>query len=113
MTSRAILLPTAASRGVDDDDNDDSSLDQDETGVAGLSLGRLAEFDWIFVDFSWRVPLFNVSREVASHPSDEAGLSRNTFIDPSEHAELIKRAIQRTTRTTTTIRSCSRQSRPR
>jgi hypothetical protein len=33
--------------------------------------------------------LFNVSREAVSHPSDNAGASRNTFIDPSEHAEQI------------------------
>ena len=30
-----------------------------------------------------------MSREAASHPSDEAGASRNTFIDPSEQVEQI------------------------
>ena len=39
-----------------------------------------------FVDISWRVPnfddLYNVSQEEASHLSDEAGESRNTYTAP-------------------------------
>ena len=40
------------------------------------------------MDVSWKVPLlshlYNVSREAASHLSNEAGASRNTFIDTSD-----------------------------
>ena len=67
----------------DEDDDDESSSDEDSPGEAGLSLGCL-DADPNFVDISWRVPLFNdlynVSREAATHPSDEVGGSRNTFV---------------------------------
>ena len=72
----------------DDDDNSDSDSDDESTGVAGLSLGCLSECIVFpnFVDISWRVPnfddLYNVSQEAASHLSDEAGESRNTYTAP-------------------------------
>ena len=65
----------------DEDDDDESSSDGEITGVAGLSIGCL-DVCTNLVDISWKVPLFNdlynVSREAACHPSDEAGESRNT-----------------------------------
>ena len=67
----------------DEDENDDSRSDE-STGMAGLPLGCFDECNFNYADISWRVPLFddlfNVSREAASRPSDEAGESRDTLI---------------------------------
>ena len=67
----------------EDDDDDDSSSDEDSAGVAGLSIDSfdVCEKCENSIDSSWKVPLFNdlfnLSREAASHLSDEAGESRN------------------------------------